>query len=76
MSATNRWWRDCDAECALWLAARGETDRRWWERVNDDEIVIPLPPVPPFVYATCSPPSGRTFTVIAGRWVDVTEVTP
>ena len=75
MSATNRWWRDRDAECALWLAARGETDRRWWERVNDDEIVIPLPPVPPFVYATCSPPSGRTFTVIAGRWVDVTEVT-
>ena len=38
MSATNRWWRDRDAECALWLAARGETDRRWWERVNDDEI--------------------------------------
>ena len=47
VSATNRWWRDRDAECALWLAARGETDRRWWERVNDDEIVIPLPPLPP-----------------------------
>ena len=76
MSATNRWWRDRDAECAAWVARLDEQSRRWWECVNDDEIVIALSAIPPFTYATYAPPVGRTFTLIAGEWVAATEVTP
>lgn len=59
MSATNRWWRDRDAECAAWVARLDEQSRRWWECVNDDEIVIALSAIPPFTYATYAPPVGR-----------------
>lgn len=75
MSATNRWWRDRDAECAAWVARLDEQSRRWWERVNDD-VAIELPPLPTFMWVNGQPPSGRRFVAVDGRWVATTEVAP
>lgn len=75
MSATNRWWRDRDVECAAWFACLDEQSRRWWHRAIRADVEIDLPPLPTFMWVNGQPPIGRQFVAVDGRWVETMEVT-